>query len=99
MNLLMTGMVGTTMILKSQLGQGLDPTQAAFWFVMSMALLVGAILAYPINWWLVRYHLKHGMTTIRPAIETTCCRIKQARDGRVANAGMARLLQGSKPWR
>jgi len=32
---------------------------------MSMALLVGAILAYPMNWWLVSYHLKHGMMTVR----------------------------------
>ncbi|HEY2538936.1 MAG TPA: DUF4396 domain-containing protein [Stellaceae bacterium] len=67
MNLLMTGMVATMMILRTQLGRGADPTTAAFWFVMSMALLVGSIIAYPINWWLVRYHLKHGMMTVRPA--------------------------------
>jgi hypothetical protein len=67
MNLLMTGMVPTMMILKTQLGRGADPTTAAFWFVMSMALLVGFVVAYPINWWLVRYHLKHGMMTVRPA--------------------------------
>jgi hypothetical protein len=67
MNLLMTGMVPTMMILKTLLGRGADPTTAAFWFVMSMALLVGFVVAYPINWWLVRYHLKHGMITVRPA--------------------------------
>jgi Domain of unknown function (DUF4396) len=67
MNLLMTGMVPTAAILKTAIGRGADPTTAAFWFVMSMALLVGAIVAYPINWWLVRYHLKHGMMTVRPA--------------------------------
>ena len=67
MNLLMTGMVPTMMILKMLLGRGADPTTAAFWFVMSMALLVGFLVAYPINWWLVRYHLKHGMVTMRPA--------------------------------
>jgi hypothetical protein len=32
-----------------------------------MALLVGAIVACPINWWLVRYHLKHAAMTVRPA--------------------------------
>jgi hypothetical protein len=41
MNLLMAGMVPTMMILQMQLGRGADPTTAAFWFVMSMALLVG----------------------------------------------------------
>src|SRR5262249_4475819 len=42
-------------------------TAPAFWFVMSMGLLAGFILAYPMNWWLVTYHLKHGMMTVRPA--------------------------------
>jgi len=31
-----------------------------------MALLTGFIAAYPINWWLVANHLKHGMMTVRP---------------------------------
>ena len=34
------------------------------WFVMSMALLAGFIVAYPMNWWLVANHLKHGMMTV-----------------------------------
>jgi hypothetical protein len=53
MNLLMTGMVPTMMALKMLLGRGAGPTTAAFWFVMSMALLVGSMVAYPMNWWLV----------------------------------------------
>ena len=35
---------------------------------MSMGLLVGFIVAYPMNWWLVAHHLKHGMMTVRPAV-------------------------------
>ena len=66
MNLLMAGMVPTMMLLKMHLG-GASPASPVFWFVMSMALLVGAILAYPMNWWLVSYHLKHGMLTVRAA--------------------------------
>jgi len=46
-----------------------DPGNARFWFVMSMALLVGFIIAYPMNWWLVANHLKHGMMTVRPKKE------------------------------
>ncbi|MEO6971040.1 MAG: DUF4396 domain-containing protein, partial [Chthoniobacterales bacterium] len=30
-----------------------------------MALLVGFVTAYPMNWWLVSNHLKHGMMTVR----------------------------------
>jgi hypothetical protein len=44
-----------------------NPTTPAFWFIMSMGLLFGFIIDYPINWWLVSHHLKHGMATIRPA--------------------------------
>ena len=37
---------------------------------MSMGLMVGAIVAYPMNWWLVAHHLKHGMMTVRSKKET-----------------------------
>ena len=67
MNLLMTGMVPTVMALKSEIPAAADPTLPSFWFVMSMGLLVGFIVAYPMNWWLVANHLKHGMMTVRPA--------------------------------
>jgi hypothetical protein len=66
MNMLMAGMVATMAALRTLLGAGTDPTTPVFWFVMSMALLVGFITAYPMNWWLVRNHLKHGMMTVRP---------------------------------
>ena len=55
------------MALKARIATGADPTTPRFWFVMSMGLLVGFIVAYPMNWWLVANHLKHGMITILPA--------------------------------
>ena len=55
------------MILKAHIRSASDPTTPSFWFVMSMGLLVGFVIAYPINWWLVANHLKHGMMTVRPA--------------------------------
>ncbi len=67
MNLLMAGMIPTAMILKAHITSASPPAAPSFWFVMSMALLAGFVLAYPINWWLVTHHLKHGMMTIRPA--------------------------------
>jgi hypothetical protein len=67
MNLLMAGMVSTVMVLKSGMPAAGDPTTPNFWFVMSMGLLVGFIVAYPMNWWLVANHLKHGMMTVRRA--------------------------------
>jgi hypothetical protein len=67
MNLLMAGMVPTVMILRAQIPSAINPTMPSFWFVMSMGLLVGFIVAYPMNWWLVANHLKHGMMTLRPS--------------------------------
>jgi hypothetical protein len=46
-------MVPTMMILQTQLSRGADPATAAFWFIMSLALLVGAVFAYPMNWWII----------------------------------------------
>jgi hypothetical protein len=66
MNLLMAGMIPTVMWLRANISTAGDPLKPAFWFVMSMGLLVGFIVAYPMNWWLVAHHLKHGMMTVRP---------------------------------
>ncbi len=68
MNLLMAGMMPTMMILRMYVPAADNPLTPNFWFVMSMALLVGFIIAYPMNWWLVANHLKHGMMTVRPAV-------------------------------
>jgi Domain of unknown function (DUF4396) len=67
MNFLMAGMVPTVMTLRRHIPSAADPLNPSFWFVMSMGLLLGFIVAYPMNWWLVAHHLKHGMMTVRPA--------------------------------
>lgn len=66
MNCLMSGMVPIAALGQRLLGHALGPVTAEFWFVMSMALFVGFLVAYPMNWWLVSNGLKHGMMTIRP---------------------------------
>lgn len=65
MNLLMAGMVVTMRLLMPQLTGAGDPLRLPFWFVVSMAMLAGFVLAYPVNWWLVARGLKHGMITVR----------------------------------
>ena len=69
MNLLMAGMFPTMRFLMSRIEDASDPLQPAFWFTMSMALIVGFALAYPINWWLVVNNLKHGMLTVSPMVD------------------------------
>jgi Domain of unknown function (DUF4396) len=66
MNLLMAGMVPVAALGRMLIARPLNPLAPEFWFVMSMALLTGFIVAYPMNWWLVAKGLKHGMMTVRP---------------------------------
>ncbi len=63
MNLVMTGMLLVTSVFWAALGGKQGPLTPTFWFVMSMALMAGFVVAYPINWWLVAKNLKHGMST------------------------------------
>jgi len=50
-------------ILMSGDMRAMEATDIRFWGVMSLASLVGLVIAYPINWWLVANKLKHGMGT------------------------------------
>ncbi len=65
MNLLMAGMVLVSRFWMSAVVDSGNPLNPAFWFIMSMALIVGFLCAYPMNWWLVTNGLKHGMMTVR----------------------------------
>jgi hypothetical protein len=67
MNCLMGGMIPCAALAFAHEPHAHDPTSPLFWFRYSLALMAGAAVAYPINWWLVKYHLKHGMMTVRPA--------------------------------
>jgi hypothetical protein len=67
MNCLMAGMVPVMSIAMASTPGSRDPSAPSFWFIMAMALLVGFITAYPMNWWLVSRQMKHGMMTVRSA--------------------------------
>jgi hypothetical protein len=67
MNVLMAAFIPVMRFGFTHSSGSIAPTSPTFWFIMSMGLLFGFIIDYPINWWLVSHHLKHGMATIRPA--------------------------------
>ena len=67
MNCLMGGMMPVAAIAFAHTSGAHDPSQPLFWFRLSLALMVGAAIAFPTNWWLVAHHMKHGMMTVRPA--------------------------------
>ena len=64
MNFVMVGMIPTMVVLAVLWEGSENPLQPAFWFRMSLASIAGGVLAYPINFWLVRQHLKHGCMTL-----------------------------------
>jgi hypothetical protein len=66
MNCLMGGMLPMAAIAFAHTPGAHEPTEPLFWFRLSLALMTGALVAFPINWWMVAHHLKHGMMTVRP---------------------------------
>jgi Domain of unknown function (DUF4396) len=65
MNCVMAGMIPVMVILRTDFAGTTDIGSVRFWIVLSLAVLVGLIAAYPVNVWLVANHLKHGMGTVR----------------------------------
>ena len=66
MNLMMTGMFPTMVILMMGSDmRAMVPTELTFWGAMSAAVIVGSLTAYPMNVWLVKVGMKHGMGTVR----------------------------------
>lgn len=64
MNFVMAGMLPTMFVLTSLWPGSDSPLAPEFWFRMSLASVVGLVTAYPVNFWLVASHLKHGCMTL-----------------------------------
>ncbi|MFN2556885.1 MAG: DUF4396 domain-containing protein [Nitriliruptorales bacterium] len=58
-----------TLLMMGRDMRAMQPTQPQFWFVMSLAVIVGFFTAYPVNLWLVAQNLKHGLMTVRTGPE------------------------------
>ncbi|MGI8468236.1 MAG: DUF4396 domain-containing protein, partial [Pyrinomonadaceae bacterium] len=65
MNAVMAGMIPVMIILMTRDMRAMEPGNVRFWGIMSLASLAGAVLAFPVNYWLVSKKLKHGMGTER----------------------------------
>ena len=82
MNMVMVGMIPTMLLLMHAIPEAENPFRAEFWGVMSLATIAAMITAYPINSWMVRRGLKHGMMTAIPAPKS------KAMEGMGGSAGM-----------
>ena len=65
MNAMMAGMLPTMVILMTRDMRAMEATSPWFWASMSTATLVGVAVAYPVNYWLVKNKLTHGVGTER----------------------------------
>jgi hypothetical protein len=65
MNGVMAGMIPVMVVLAGRDMQAMEATSLRFWGIMSLATLVGGVIAYPVNVWLVTKGLKHGMGSVR----------------------------------
>ena len=65
MNFVMAGMITVMGILMTSDMANMKVNSLRFWGIMSLASLTGGIIALPVNWWLVKNELKHGMGTER----------------------------------
>ena len=89
MNMVMIGMLPTMVLLMGRLPASRDPTGPLFWGVMSLATLAGMATAYPINSWMVRRGLKHGMMTAPPPGGTSA--------GEMAHSGQSMAQHSMAP--
>jgi FtsP/CotA-like multicopper oxidase with cupredoxin domain len=66
MNCMMAGMAPVMVLL--MMGRDMRamwPGEPLFWMVMSLGVIAGFAVAYPVNVWLVAHGLKHGLMTDR----------------------------------
>lgn len=61
MNAIMAGMIPVMIILMSRDMSAMAPTSVRFWGIMSLGFVVSTVTTFPVNWWLVKRGLKHGM--------------------------------------
>lgn len=65
MNFIMAGMIPVMVIWRFVQPVAQYPQEPYFWAMISFAVLVGGVVAYPVNYWLVSKGLKHGAMTVR----------------------------------
>lgn len=66
MNAMMAGMAPVmTLLMMGRDMRAMEPTEMLFWGVMSVGVIAGFAIAYPVNVWMVSRQMKHGLMTQR----------------------------------
>src|SRR5258708_2558731 len=68
MNAMMSGMAPVmALLMMGRDMRAMVPDELIFWGVMSLGVIAGFAVAYPVNAWMVARNLKHGLMTKRDA--------------------------------
>ena len=71
MNMMAAGMFPTmALLMMGRDMRAMEPSEPLFWAVMSLGVIVGFAIAYPVNVWMVARKMKHGLMTARPQAST-----------------------------
>jgi len=85
MSAMMAGMAPVmSLLMMGRDMRAMQPTELLFWGVMSLGVIVGFALAYPVNVWMVAHRMKHGLMTERngqPASHATHTRATERHRG------------------
>ena len=66
MNCMMAGMAPVmALLMMGRDMRAMQPDELLFWGVMSLGVMVGFAVAYPVNVWMVAQRMKHGLMTER----------------------------------
>jgi len=66
MNFMMAAMAPVmALLMMGRDMRAMKPTQLLFWGIMSLGVTAGFVFAYPVNVWMVKRGLKHGLMTER----------------------------------
>ena len=66
MNFMMAGMAPVmSLLMMGRDMRAMEPAELLFWGVMSLGVMAGFALAYPVNVWMVAQKIKHGLMTER----------------------------------
>ncbi len=66
MNCMMAGMAPVMIyLMMGRDMRAMQPSEPLFWVVMSLGIVAGFLIAYPVNVWMVSQGMKHGLMTVR----------------------------------
>ncbi len=90
MNAMMAGMAPVmSLLMMGRDMRAMDPTELIFWGVMSLGVIAGFAIAYPVNVWMVSRKMKHGLMTRRDADMDKNVSKPEARQGHGAHQPMS----------